>query len=143
MIVKALGAAFAPDAGIADAAPGRGRIEPVMIIDPDNPAFHLGRHAMGARDVAGADRGRKPERRVVRKPQRLFLVLEWRNRRKGAEHLLLEDAHIALDVGEHCGFNEISVLMTRDLCWAAAGEQARALVAADTAIGQHAVALLG
>src|SRR5262245_38107429 len=38
MVVKALGAAFAADAGIADAAPGRGRIESVMIVDPDDAA---------------------------------------------------------------------------------------------------------
>ena len=62
MIVEAFGAAFAPDAGIADAAPGRGRIEPVVIVDPDDAAFDAGSDAMGARDVAGADRGRKPER---------------------------------------------------------------------------------
>src|ERR1700722_4767294 len=57
MIVKAFGAAFAPDAGIADTAPGRSRIEPVVIVDPDDAAFYAGRDPMGARDVAGADRG--------------------------------------------------------------------------------------
>src|SRR5579863_3901372 len=56
MVVETFGAAFAPDAGIADAAPGRGRIEPVMIVDPDDAAFHAARDAMGAGDVAGADR---------------------------------------------------------------------------------------
>src|SRR6202012_3739329 len=46
MIVEAFGAAFAPDAGIADAAPGRSRIEPVMIVDPDDAALHLRGDAM-------------------------------------------------------------------------------------------------
>src|SRR5581483_2748665 len=49
MIVETLRAAFAPDAGIANAAPGRGRIEPVMIVDPDDSALDRGGHAMGAR----------------------------------------------------------------------------------------------
>ena len=62
MIVKAFGAAFAPDAGIIDAAPGRCRVEPVMVVDPDDAGLDGGRHAMRAADVAGADRGRQPER---------------------------------------------------------------------------------
>jgi hypothetical protein len=33
MVVEAFGAAFAADAGIVDAAPGRGRVEPMMIVD--------------------------------------------------------------------------------------------------------------
>src|SRR5258705_8696013 len=58
MIVKAFGAAFAPDAGIIDAAPRRGRVEPVMVVDPDDAGLDRRRHAMGAADVAGANRGR-------------------------------------------------------------------------------------
>src|ERR1700722_14120665 len=62
VIVETFGAAFAADTGIADAAPGRGRVEPVLIVDPDDPAFHAGCDPMGARDAAGADRGREPKR---------------------------------------------------------------------------------
>src|SRR5258708_996937 len=62
VIVETLGAAFAPDAGIADAAPRRGRVEPVVIVDPDDAALDACRNAMGARHVAGADRGRQAER---------------------------------------------------------------------------------
>src|SRR6266852_3988876 len=58
MVVETLGAEFAPDAGIIDAAPGRGWIEPVMIVDPDDAGLDGGRDAMGARDVAGADSDR-------------------------------------------------------------------------------------
>src|SRR5262245_24396899 len=36
MVVEALGAEFAPHPGIIDAAPGRGRVEPVMVVDPDD-----------------------------------------------------------------------------------------------------------
>src|ERR1700752_410227 len=54
MIVKALGAEFAAGAGIVDAAPGRRRIEAVMIVDPDDAGLHPRRHAMGARHVACA-----------------------------------------------------------------------------------------
>src|ERR1700691_2663055 len=56
MIVKAFGAEFAADAGIVDAAPGRGRIEPVMVVDPDDAGLDGGGDAMRASDIAGADR---------------------------------------------------------------------------------------
>src|SRR6185312_5722387 len=65
MVVETFGAAFAPDAGIIDAAPRRGRIEPVMVVDPDDAGLDRCRHAMCAGDVAGADRGRQSERRIV------------------------------------------------------------------------------
>ena len=62
MIVETFGAELAADAGIIDAAPGRGRVEPVMIVDPDDAGLDAGCHAMRAADVAGADRRRQPER---------------------------------------------------------------------------------
>src|SRR5690349_20057459 len=36
MIVETFSSALAPDAGIVDAAPGRGRVEAVMVVDPDD-----------------------------------------------------------------------------------------------------------
>ena len=36
MVVEAFGAAFASDAAVAYAAPGGRRVEPVMIVDPDD-----------------------------------------------------------------------------------------------------------
>src|SRR5882724_288340 len=65
MVVKTLGAEFAADATVVDAAPGRGRIEAMMIVDPDDTGLDRGRHAMGARDVAGADRSRQPKRGII------------------------------------------------------------------------------
>src|ERR1700733_3687810 len=56
MVVEALDAAFPADAAVADAAPGRGRIEPVMVVDPDDAGLDPGGDAMGARDVACPDR---------------------------------------------------------------------------------------
>src|SRR5579859_6345206 len=58
MIVETFGAAFASDPGIADTAPGRSRIEPVMIVDPDDAAFDAAGDTMGPRHIAGADRSR-------------------------------------------------------------------------------------
>ena len=55
MIVEAFGAELAPDAGVIDAAPGRGRVEAVVIVDPDNAGPDRGGEAMGAADVAGAE----------------------------------------------------------------------------------------
>src|ERR1700760_4161459 len=71
MVIEALGAAFAADAGIVDAAPRGGGVEPVVIVDPDDAGLDVSSDAMGAADVAGADRGRQAERRVVGEPQRI------------------------------------------------------------------------
>ncbi len=65
MIVEAFGAELAPDAGVIDAAPGRGRVEAVVIVDPDDAGLDGGGYAMRAPDIAGADRRRKPERGII------------------------------------------------------------------------------
>src|SRR5258705_4787679 len=62
VIVKTFGAELAADAGIIDAAPGGGRIEAMVIVDPDDAGLDAGCHAMRAADVAGTDRRRQPER---------------------------------------------------------------------------------
>ena len=141
MIVKAFGAAFAADAGIVDAAPGRGRVEAVMVVDPDDAGLDGGRHPMGAADVAGADRGRKTERGIIGEAQRVGLVLERRHRGEGPEHFLLEDAHVGFDVGKHRRLDEIAVVMAGHLGRDAAGDQPRAVFMAEARIGQHAIAL--
>src|ERR1700748_3786490 len=56
MIVETLGAAFASDAGVVDATPGRCRIEAVMIVDPDDAGLDGGGDPVRASDIAGADR---------------------------------------------------------------------------------------
>src|SRR3954452_7749261 len=61
VIVENLAAALAPDAGIVDAAPRRGRVEAVMVVDPDDAGLDGCRHAVGAADVAGANRSGQPE----------------------------------------------------------------------------------
>src|SRR5215470_4825348 len=101
MVVEAFGAELAPDAAVIDAAPRRGRIKPMMIIDPDDAGLDGGRYAMSTRDIAGADRGGEAERGIIGQTQRLRFVLERCHRGEGTEHLLLEDAHGALYVGEH------------------------------------------
>src|SRR5450830_915420 len=93
MVVETFAAELAADAGIVDAAPGRGRVEAVMVVDPDDAGLDAGGHAMRAADVAGADRRRQSERRIIGKPQRLGFVLERRHRGERPEYLLLEDAH--------------------------------------------------
>ena len=67
-----------------------------MIVDPDDAGLHGGGDAMRASDVAGADRRRKSERRIIGKPQRVGLIVEPRHRGERPEHFLLEDAHVGL-----------------------------------------------
>src|SRR5262245_62743519 len=94
MVVKTLDAAFAANAGIINAAPGRGRVKAMVIVDPDDAGLDASCKAMGAADVAGADCSRQPKRRVVGQPQRIGLVLERGDRGEGAEYFFLEDAHV-------------------------------------------------
>src|ERR1700704_3126440 len=79
MVVKALGAEFAAHAGIVDATPGRGRIEPVMVVDPDDAGLDRGCHAMRARDVVGADCRGQAERGIIGEPQGVGFILERRD----------------------------------------------------------------
>src|SRR5712675_1077105 len=80
VIVKTFRAAFAPDAGIIDAAPGRCRIEAMMVVDPDDAGLDRGGQPMRAANVAGADRGSEPKGGVIGKPQGVRFILEWRHR---------------------------------------------------------------
>src|SRR6266436_1422839 len=116
MVVKAFGAELAPDAGVIDPAPRRGRIEAVMIVDPDDAGLDAGGDAMRAGDVAGPDRSGKPERRIIGEPQRVGFVLERRDRSEWSEHFFLEDAHVGLDVREHGRCDEVTVLVAGHVC---------------------------
>src|SRR3954471_9155414 len=78
VVVEAFGAKFAPDAAIADAAPGRGRIEPVMIVNPNDTGLDGCSKTMRAGDIAGANRGGKPEWRVIGEPQGVRFISETR-----------------------------------------------------------------
>src|ERR1700739_3322119 len=111
MIVKALGAACAPPPGLADAPPGRGWMERVVVVDPDDAGLDLRGHAVRAGDVPGADRGCEPERRIVGKPQRVRFDIERRHRGEGAEYFFLENAHVAVDVGKHRRLDEEAVFV--------------------------------
>src|SRR5258708_36202888 len=71
MIIETFSAELAPDAAVIDAAPGRGRVEAVMIVDPDDAGLDAGSETMRAADVAGADRSRQPEPRIIGEPQRI------------------------------------------------------------------------
>src|SRR5262252_8277614 len=79
MVVETLGAEFTPDATVIDAAPGRRRIEAMMIVDPDDAGLDTGRQPTSAGDVAGTPRSRKAERGIIGEPQRNGFVLEQRH----------------------------------------------------------------
>src|SRR5258708_27628936 len=75
MIIETFSAELAPDAAVIDAAPGRGRVEAVMIVDPDDAGLDAGSDTMRAADVAGADPSRPPGPRIICQPQRPPLIL--------------------------------------------------------------------
>src|SRR5258705_939224 len=52
VVAETFGAELAPDAGVIDPAPGRGRIEAVMIVDPDEARLDAGGGAVRAAGVA-------------------------------------------------------------------------------------------
>src|SRR5207302_72597 len=134
MVVETFCAELAPDAGIADAAPGRGGIEAVMIVDPDDAAFDRGGDAVGAGDIAGADRRRKPERRIVGEPERIRLFLGRCDGSERPEYFFLKDAHVGRHDGEHRRRVNIAVLMAGNPGGGAARDEPGALLAAERAI---------
>src|SRR6516225_8920258 len=134
MVVETLDAELASDAGVIDPAPGRGRIEAVMIVAPDDAGLHGRCHAMGTCHVAGPDRRCEPEWRIVCKPQRVRLVGKARHRGERSEHLLLEYSHVASHIAKHGRPDEVAVLVARDFCARAAGQETRAILAAETAV---------
>src|SRR4051794_5152176 len=91
VLVEGLGAELAADSGVLHAAPGKGGIEAVMVVHPDDSAAEFRRHPMGAGDVAGADRRREPERGGVGYADALLLVVERHHHGEGPEDLLPGD----------------------------------------------------
>ena len=94
-------------------------------VDPDGSGLELVRGADGAGDVAREDGGGKTVHRVVglsddcktrvsigggvkleNAERTVSLVLELGDDDDGAEDLLLDDAHVGLDVGENGGLDE-------------------------------------
>src|SRR5258705_12647783 len=108
VVVNAFVAELAPDAGVIDPAPGRGRIEAVMIVDPDDAGLDAGGDAMRAGDVAGPDRRGEPERGIIGGPQRVRLGLGRRDRSEWSGHFFLEDAHVGTDGREHNRLDEMT-----------------------------------
>ncbi len=102
-----------------------------MIVDPDDAGLDRGRDAMRACDVAGPDRCRKPERRIIGKSQRVGFVPERRHRSERPEHFFLKDTHVGLHIGKHRRLDEVAVLMAGHVGGGAAGHQPRAVLAAE------------
>src|ERR1700722_4924408 len=57
IVVERLLTEFATGAGILDAAPWRGRIDPMMVVDPDDASLKIFGETKRARHVVGAHRG--------------------------------------------------------------------------------------
>src|SRR3954468_13106827 len=129
VLVEGLGAELAADSGVLHATPGKSGIEAVMIVHPDDSAAEFRRHPMGAGDVAGADRRREPERRVVGDADALLLVLERHHHRERPEDLLLGDPHRGPRAGEARGLAEDPVRepRIRELRNVSSGNQLRLL----------------
>src|SRR3954447_3379880 len=100
VLVEGLDAKLAADSGVLHAAPGKGGIEAMMVVHPDDSAAEFRRDPMGAGDIAGADRRREPERRVVGDADALLLVVERHHHRERPEDLLLGDPHRGAHVRE-------------------------------------------
>lgn len=81
-------------------------VELVVAVDPDGSGLELVGGADGTGDVAREDGGGETVHRVVGLGDDVGLVLELGHDDDGAEDLLLDDAHVGLDVGEDGGLDE-------------------------------------
>src|ERR1700754_1812409 len=101
VLVDALGAALAAEAGVLDPAEGRGGIGHDALIQPDHAGLELLGDAEGALDVGGVEVGDEPVLGVVGGGDRGVLVVEADHRGDRAEDLLLEQPRVGGHAGEH------------------------------------------
>src|SRR5262245_12620307 len=95
VVVEALGAALAADAGLLEAAEGMFRVDD-HAVDGDAARAHAARDRIAAIRVRREDRTRKAVGGVVGLGDGIVLVGVGDNGHHGAEDLLLEDLHVRL-----------------------------------------------
>src|SRR4051794_20500337 len=128
---------LAAETGIARAAPGEPDIRITISVDPDRAGLHLFGEALHAADVRAPDTGGEAVFRAIGLADGIGLVEEPDDADDGTEYLLLGDAHFVVDIGEHCGGDEIAVITDAR----AAGRHGGAFLGADIDIFQHTLHL--
>ncbi len=133
-------AALVAEAGGLHAAERGAEVAHVVRVEPHHAGLDRLREVVRALQVARPDVGGEAVLRVVRQRERLFVGVERGDRDDRAEDLLLEDAGVGGDVGEHGRGDEVAGVEA--LGPAAAGDEA-ALGLADLDVAHHLVVVLG
>src|SRR3954469_18008237 len=94
VLLDALAAALAPDAGLLDPAERRRGVGDHPLVEAHHAGLQPLDDAEGALEVGRVDVGDEAELRVVGGGERLVLGLEALDRRDGAEDLLLEQPRV-------------------------------------------------
>src|SRR5439155_12001278 len=89
--LQTMPAALATEAALLVAAEGRGWVEPVERVGPDDAGAHPFGHPEDPRALLGPDAGAEPVRGVVRLLHRLLRGAEREDRQHGSEDLLARD----------------------------------------------------
>src|SRR3984957_8368149 len=101
---------LAAEAGIARAAPRQTHVGGPEGVHPDGAGLEPARESMYAGDVAAPHAGGEIVDRAVGDSECVLFFLERNDRRDRAKYLLLGDAHLVGDAGEHRGFYEVARL---------------------------------
>src|SRR5687768_1107012 len=106
--IQSVRAFFPAPSALFHAAPRAGIVEGVVAIHPDGAGVESGGSLMGFADVFGPDAGGEAEGCVVSFFDGVGKVFEGESADDGAEDLFAGDAHVAGDVSEDGGFDEVA-----------------------------------
>src|SRR6266545_6039292 len=113
VLVDALGAALAAEAGLLDPAERRRRVGHHALVEADHAGLQGLNHPEGALEVGGVDVGDQPELGVVGGGHGRLLGVEGGHRGDRAEDLLLEHPGIGWHVGQHRRLVEVASPVAR------------------------------
>src|SRR5690606_24746075 len=93
----------ASDTTHLEPAPRRGRIDPVMVVDPHNAGLDSLSDTMSPPNIARPDAGCQPKLCIVGNRDRRIFVVEGNDAHDRAKDFFLRDTHPAGYAGEHRG----------------------------------------
>src|SRR5207248_840613 len=111
--IERLEAALAPEAAFLHSAEGNAKIPQQPRVDPHRPALDRRSDPMGLLEVPGPDARRKSIARAVGIGNRLLGRIEGRDGDDGSEDLLLHDASLAVEAGDHRRLQKVTAPKAR------------------------------
>ena len=132
-------AALSPVTAVLEAAPGYGRVQPVVVVNPDNPGHNVPGDPVGASHILGPDGAAQPVGNIVGDGNRLVLRVKRNDADHRAEDFLLGHRHFLTHVGQYRRLNEVTLRIFHPLRALAAVGHPRSLIPGNLYVVQDAV----